>query len=103
MLYQKKLETSFAAKGSFFFRFSFLPPDKILEIFTFPTTSTSTTTEAAPSYQETNADSLSGAWLPDPYAAGDPECGFDVSSGFVVGGKDAKRGEFPFMALIGYW
>ena len=30
------------------------------------------------------------------------ECGVDISSGFVTGGQDAKRGQFPFAALLGY-
>ncbi len=30
------------------------------------------------------------------------ECGSDVSSGFITGGQEAKRGQFPFAALLGY-
>ena len=30
------------------------------------------------------------------------DCGVDTSSGFVTGGQDAKRGQFPFAALLGY-
>ena len=30
------------------------------------------------------------------------ECGSDISSGFITGGHDAKRGQYPFAALLGY-
>ena len=30
------------------------------------------------------------------------ECGTDLSSGFITSGQDAKRGQFPFAALLGY-
>jgi hypothetical protein len=30
------------------------------------------------------------------------ECGQRLSSGFILGGEDAKRGEFPFVAALGY-
>ena len=29
-------------------------------------------------------------------------CGVRVATGFILGGKDAKRGEFPFIAALGY-
>ena len=29
-------------------------------------------------------------------------CGLNNGVGFVVGGQDAKRGAFPFVALLGY-
>ena len=29
-------------------------------------------------------------------------CGLNNGVGFVIGGQDAKRGAFPFMALLGY-
>ena len=28
-------------------------------------------------------------------------CGFDKSEGFIVGGKDAKQGAYPFIAALG--
>lgn len=30
------------------------------------------------------------------------ECGHRLSSGYIVGGEVAKRGEFPFVASLGY-
>jgi len=32
----------------------------------------------------------------------DTTCGFGLESGYIVGGLDAKRGAYPFMALLGY-
>ena len=29
-------------------------------------------------------------------------CGVRLASGFILGGQDAKRGEFPFIAALGY-
>jgi len=29
-------------------------------------------------------------------------CGFNNGVGFIVGGQDAKRGAFPFVAILGY-
>ena len=40
-----------------------------------------------------------GDWLPDP---DELECGYRTSVGYIIGGETAKRGEFPFTALIGY-
>jgi len=30
------------------------------------------------------------------------DCGFRLSSGYIVGGTEAKRGDFPFIASLGY-
>ena len=40
-----------------------------------------------------------GDWLPD---ADNLECGYRTSVGYIIGGETAKRGEFPFTALLGY-
>ena len=40
-----------------------------------------------------------GDWLPDP---DDLECGYRTSVGYIIGGETAKRGEFPFTALLGF-
>ena len=46
-----------------------------------------------------NKGKNSGLWKP----AGDKrECGKSISGTLVVGGRDAKIGEFPWMALLGY-
>ena len=37
--------------------------------------------------------------MPDP---DELECGYRTSVGYIIGGETAKRGEFPFTALIGY-
>ena len=39
-----------------------------------------------------------GTWKPD---GGNGECGGDAVASSIVGGKEAKRGEFPYMALLG--
>ena len=40
-----------------------------------------------------------GTYLPVESGFG---CGARLSSGFILGGEDAKRGEFPFIATLGY-
>jgi hypothetical protein len=30
------------------------------------------------------------------------KCGVRLASGFILGGENAKRGEFPFIAALGY-
>ncbi|TRY70795.1 hypothetical protein TCAL_05922 [Tigriopus californicus] len=40
----------------------------------------------------------SGLWLPDPSLG---ECGYGFNTDYITGGKIAKVGEFPFMALLG--
>lgn len=61
---------------------------------------TTTTTEI--SFQRTNfvreTDPTSGLWIPDP---DDGECGYGFNTDYITGGKLAKVGEFPFMALLG--
>ena len=31
------------------------------------------------------------------------QCGLPLNTGFIVGGEQAARGEFPFTSLLGYW
>nr|XP_049693752.1 venom serine protease Bi-VSP isoform X1 [Helicoverpa armigera] len=69
-----------------------------------PTAATTTTTTPAPTpapTQPTAAPKTSGDFLPalpDP-----PECGLsNASFSRVVGGVNAKLGDFPWMALLGY-
>ena len=40
-----------------------------------------------------------GNWIPSPDNDG---CGFQTNVGFILGGSDASRGEFPGSALLGY-
>ena len=40
-----------------------------------------------------------GTWQPDPNQG---ECGTNLVSSSIVGGKEAKPGEFPYMALLGF-
>jgi hypothetical protein len=30
------------------------------------------------------------------------ECGYKLNVGFIIGGEQSARGEFPFIALLGY-
>ena len=30
------------------------------------------------------------------------ECGYRLNVGYIIGGEQAVRGEFPFIALLGY-
>ena len=79
-----------------------------------PTTTPATTTpkprrqtQAFPTTQESRPpvvskpaeDSTQGDWLPDPNKF---ECATNLNSEFIVNGIDAKVGQFPFMALLGY-
>ena len=41
----------------------------------------------------------SGTWLPSSEKG---ECGRRLTNELIVGGTDAKLGEFPYMALLGY-
>ena len=63
----------------------------------------STTTEKAVISISTERNgeltSTSGKWLPNQ--DGD-ECGYSVSTGYIIGGATAARGEFPFAVLLGY-
>lgn len=38
-----------------------------------------------------------GTWKPDQN-----NCGYNLVTSSIVGGEDAKVGEFPYMALLGY-
>ena len=40
-----------------------------------------------------------GDWLPSEAAF---ECGYRLNVGYIIGGEQAVRGEFPFIALLGY-
>ena len=42
----------------------------------------------------------SGKWIPSPKNG---ECGARLTSETVIGGDDAKLGEFPYIALLGYF
>ena len=46
-----------------------------------------------------NQNHASGTWLPDPIKE---ECGFETAAGYITGGQDSYRGQFPFMAALGY-
>ena len=46
-----------------------------------------------------NQGQESGRWKPDGFAS---ECGTGTTLEHIVGGKIAKLGEFPYMALFGY-
>ena len=41
----------------------------------------------------------SGKWIPSPKNG---ECGARLTSETVIGGDEAKLGEFPYIALLGY-
>ena len=45
-----------------------------------------------------NRDYEDGTYLPNEW---DGTCGDDAKFGYVVGGKDAKMGAYPFIAAIG--
>lgn len=40
-----------------------------------------------------------GDWIPDP---GQQECGYQTNVGFIIGGSQALRGEYPFAAVLGF-
>ena len=44
-------------------------------------------------------ESENGTYLPVESGFG---CGSRLSSGFILGGENAKKGEFPFIAALGY-
>ena len=46
-----------------------------------------------------DAESESGTFLP---LETNFMCGVRLATGFILGGQDAKRGEFPFIAALGY-
>jgi hypothetical protein len=47
----------------------------------------------------TDTQSESGTYLP---VETNFMCGVRLASGFILGGQDAKRGDFPFIAALGY-
>lgn len=63
-------------------------------------TTTTTTTPLPPANPwDLNPESRKGTWLPDHAKS---ECGFYTNVGYIVGGEQALRGEFPFAVLLGY-
>ncbi|XP_059092135.1 phenoloxidase-activating factor 1-like [Tigriopus californicus] len=42
-----------------------------------------------------------GTWLPN--LDNNESCGVDLNSNQIIGGKTAKVGQFPYLALLGYW
>lgn len=61
------------------------------------TATTNTTTTTA---QPIDPSTL-GTWLPN--LDNNESCGVDLNSNQIVGGKTAKVGQFPYLALLGYW
>ena len=47
-------------------------------------------------------DSSSGTWLPTLDGPNGVECGVSTRAGYILGGEDAKVGEFPFIAALGF-
>ena len=74
-------------------------PNKFIPDIFIPSSTTPKVDLDSSEYEETNPDSLSGTWLPR-HALG--ECGLSLDTGFIIGGSQANRGEFPFIALLGY-
>ena len=52
-----------------------------------------------PNQTKLSGNSRDGNWLPDPERG---ECGYQTTAGYIVGGRDARPGRFPFMAAVGY-
>ena len=48
---------------------------------------------------DANPGTARGDWLPSEAAF---ECGYRLNVGYIIGGEQAVRGEFPFIALLGY-
>ena len=63
---------------------------------TTTTTAAITSTEAVPGRGNSTE---SGTFLPEPESG---LCGMPIGTGFIVGGEDAKRGNYPFAAVLGY-
>jgi len=69
------------------------------------TTTTTTTTKRPTTRRATTAGPIyepeyaGGDYLPN---AEDATCGTDTKAGQIVGGDDAKLGEYPFIAILGY-
>jgi len=64
------------------------------------TTSTTTTTTTTTIFLSATADNSQNYVL--EYESDEVRCGRPTDSGYIVGGKEAKRGAFPFAALLGY-
>ena len=60
---------------------------------------TATTTTNTKQNSQKSSNKNSGLWKPNGDKA---ECGERIGSANIVGGKTAKRGDYPWMALIGY-
>ena len=69
----------------------------VLDIQT-PRTTTSTTPYPVEVF-DLNLKTARGDWLPSEV---DFECGYRLNVGYIIGGEQAVRGEFPFIALLGY-
>lgn len=63
-----------------------------------PQTTTSTTPYPVEVF-DLNSETARGDWLPREV---DFECGYRLNVGYIIGGEQAVRGEFPFTALLGY-
>ena len=50
-------------------------------------------------YFNNNVSHNKGTWLPKN---SEGECGLETSTGYIVGGRNAKQGEFPYAAALGY-
>ena len=66
---------------------------------TTPRTTSTTTTKPFSQGTEIKVKSESGLWLPQRELQ---ECGLSLDTGYIIGGSTAARGEFPFLALLGY-
>jgi len=60
---------------------------------------TTTTTAKTQQNSQQSSNKNSGLWKPN---SDNEECGTRISLTNIVGGKTAKRGDYPFIALIGY-
>ncbi len=54
---------------------------------------------ASPLPSPTGKMTESGSYLSEPETG---LCGIPLDSGFILGGEDAKRGNYPFIAVLGY-
>ena len=53
-----------------------------------------------------NKETEAGDYLPNEFKrtkSGTSSCGTSSKSGFIIGGEDAKLGEFPFVATLGIY
>ena len=62
-------------------------------------TTTTPTTTAEVAQKLTGSVTESGTYLPE---AETYSCGLRLASGFILGGEDTKRGDYPFVAVLGY-